>query len=88
VGRIDQLLMMIDPVPGTDFGSLFLVPQHCRIWHFRLVIMSIYHTITGRALFGARCYASAVMRCLSVPLSRSWILSKRINIILFYFIIF
>ena len=34
-------------------------------------------------IFAARCSASAayfVMRCLSVCLSRSWILSKRINI--------
>ena len=37
-------------------------------------------------VFAARCYVSeahAVMRCPSVRLSRSWILSKRINIIIF-----
>ena len=36
-----------DPVLGTDFGSLFHFPQHCRIAHF-MRFNSICHTVTGR----------------------------------------
>jgi len=51
-------------------------------------IYSLFSVVATHAVYAARCYASAayaVMRCLSVCLSRSCILSKRIDIIIFIF---
>ena len=42
-----------DPVLGTDFGSLFHFPQHCRIAHF-MRFNSICHTVTPAAFDDTR----------------------------------
>ena len=43
IGRTDQLLV-VDPMPDTDSGSLFHFPRHCGIGDFTRVI-SISHTM-------------------------------------------
>ena len=45
--RKNPLTFRDDPVPDTDFESLFHFPHHCGIGDFGRVI-SISHTVTGK----------------------------------------
>ena len=58
------------PPPG-EFNST--IQRQCRS------IPTVSWLLINRFVYAARCYAYAVMRCPSVRLSRSCILSKRVN---------
>jgi len=67
-----------------DMYSLCIGPMWHRAYTQRIHVVQLCGPV-----FAARCYASAAyesMRCPSVCLSRSYILSKRINIIIFKFL--